>query len=119
MWINFSVSENEMERIRNDVRSGQLKLPEGGRFVVEVEMVDGNLFPYTGRDHVRRSVVQPDDGHVPAARNRQQSGGRAAARINTSACASRARSGRTRSSIPQRAVQQSAKGHFVWVVNKR
>ncbi len=49
MWINFSVSENEMERIRNDVRSGQLKLPEGGKFVVEVEMVDGNLFPYTGQ----------------------------------------------------------------------
>ena len=49
MWINFSVSENEMERIRNEVRSGQLKLPEGGRFVVEVEMVDGNLFPYTGQ----------------------------------------------------------------------
>src|SRR4029079_10602568 len=26
MWINFSVSENEMERIRNEVRKGQLKL---------------------------------------------------------------------------------------------
>ncbi len=48
MWINFSVSENEMERIRNEVRAGQLRLPEGGRFVVEIEMVDGNLFPYTG-----------------------------------------------------------------------
>src|SRR4029453_32711 len=32
MWLNFSVSENEMERIRNDVRSGQLKLPGGGKF---------------------------------------------------------------------------------------
>src|SRR5262249_53150527 len=40
MWINFSVSENDLERIRNDVRAGRLKLPEGGRFVVEVEMVD-------------------------------------------------------------------------------
>jgi membrane fusion protein (multidrug efflux system) len=48
MWINFSISENEMERIRNDVRAGRLKLPEGGKFIVEVEMVDGNLFPYTG-----------------------------------------------------------------------
>ena len=45
MWINFSVSENEMERIRNEVRAGTLRLPAGGRFVVEVEMVDGNLFP--------------------------------------------------------------------------
>ncbi len=78
MWINFSVSENEMERIRNDVRSGQLKLPDGGRFVVQVEMVDGNLFPVHGRDHVRRSVVQPEHRHLPAARDRQQSGRRAA-----------------------------------------
>ena len=30
MWINFSVSENEMQRIRNDVKAGRLKLPEGG-----------------------------------------------------------------------------------------
>ena len=48
MWVNFSVSENEMERIRNDVRAGLLQLPEGGKFIVEIEMVDGNLFPYTG-----------------------------------------------------------------------
>ena len=50
MWVNFSVSENEMERIRNDVRSGQLKLPEGGRFLVEIEMVDGNLPPQRAID---------------------------------------------------------------------
>ena len=31
------------------------------------------------RDHVRGSVVQPDDGHVPVARDGQQSGRRAAA----------------------------------------
>ena len=49
MWINFSVSENEMERIRNEVRSGVLKLPDGGKFIVQVELVDGNLFPYTGQ----------------------------------------------------------------------
>src|SRR5215472_8778614 len=48
MWINFSVSENDLERIRADIKTGQLKMPEGGRFVVEVEMVDGSLFPYTG-----------------------------------------------------------------------
>ncbi len=49
MWINFSVSENELQRVRDDVRSGLLRLPEGGRFVVEIEMVDGTMFPYSGR----------------------------------------------------------------------
>src|SRR5437763_6911093 len=33
MWITFSISENEMGRIRSDVRNGMLKFPEGGRFV--------------------------------------------------------------------------------------
>jgi membrane fusion protein (multidrug efflux system) len=58
MWINFSVSENEMERIRNDVRSGLLKLPDGGKFVVEVEMVDGNLFRIRDRSRlpIRRTT---------------------------------------------------------------
>src|SRR4029079_1006105 len=27
MWINFSISENEMERIRNNVKAGSLRLP--------------------------------------------------------------------------------------------
>ncbi|HET9045401.1 MAG TPA: efflux RND transporter periplasmic adaptor subunit, partial [Casimicrobiaceae bacterium] len=49
MWINFSVSENELQRIRDDVRTGLLKLPEGGRFTVQIEMVDGTMFPYSGR----------------------------------------------------------------------
>ena len=38
-----------MERIRNEVQQGLLRLPEGSQFVVEIELVDGTLFPYKGR----------------------------------------------------------------------
>ena len=38
---------------------GTAAAARGRQFVVEIEMVDGNLFPYTGTDHVRRPVVQP------------------------------------------------------------
>ena len=117
MWINFSVSENQMERIRNDVRSGQLKLPEGGSFVVEVEMVDGNLFPYTGRITFADPSYNPTTGtfllratvNNPAGvlRPNQYVRVRLKGAIRPNAI-----------TIPQRAVQQSAKGHFVWVVNK-
>ena len=65
MWINFSVSENEMERIRNEVRAGTLRLPEGGSFVVGVEMVDGNLFPYTGQ------ITFADPSYNPTPRPRR------------------------------------------------
>jgi membrane fusion protein (multidrug efflux system) len=117
MWINFSVSENEMERIRNDVRSGQLKLPEGGRFVVEVEMVDGSLFPYTGTITFANPSYNPTTGTFllratvdnPAGvlRPNQYVRVRVKGSIRPNAIV-----------VPQRAVQQSAKGHFVWVVNK-
>ena len=117
MWINFSVSENEMERIRNDVRSGQLKLPDGGKFIVEVEMVDGNLFPYTGAITFADPSYNPTTGtfllratvNNPAGvlRPNQYVRVRLKGAIRPNAIV-----------VPQRAVQQSAKGHFVWVVNK-
>lgn len=116
MWINFSVSENEMERIRNDVRSGQLKLPDGGKFIVEIEMVDGNLFPYTGAITFADPSYNPSTGtfllratvNNPAGvlRPNQYVRVRLKGAIRPNAIV-----------VPQRAVQQSAKGHFVWVVN--
>jgi membrane fusion protein (multidrug efflux system) len=116
MWINFSVSENEMERIRNDVRSGNLKLPEGGKFIVEVEMVDGNLFPYTGAITFADPSYNPTTGtfllratvNNPAGvlRPNQYVRVRLKGAIRPNAIV-----------VPQRSVQQSAKGHFVWVVN--
>ncbi len=116
MWINFSISENEMERIRNDVRSGQLRLPEGGKFVVEVEMVDGNLFPYTGAITFADPSYNPTTGtfllratvNNPAGvlRPNQYVRVRLTGAIRPNAIV-----------VPQRAVQQSAKGHFVWIAN--
>ena len=38
-----------MERIRAQVQKGQPRLPEGNRFKVETELVDGTLFPHEGR----------------------------------------------------------------------
>jgi membrane fusion protein (multidrug efflux system) len=116
MWINFSISENEMERIRNDVRAGSLKMPEGGKFVVEVEMVDGNLFPYTGAITFADPSYNPTTGtfllratvNNPAGvlRPNQYVRVRLTGAIRPDAIV-----------VPQRAVQQGAKGHFVWVVN--
>jgi membrane fusion protein (multidrug efflux system) len=116
MWINFSVSENEMERIRNDVRAGNLRLPEGGRFIVEVEMVDGNLFPYTGAITFADPSYNPTTGtfllratvNNPAGvlRPNQYVRVRLKGAIRPNAIV-----------VPQRSVQQSAKGHFVWVIN--
>jgi membrane fusion protein (multidrug efflux system) len=117
MWINFSVSENEMERIRNQAQKGLIKLPEGNQFVVEIELVDGTLFPskgkitfadpsynsQTGTFLIRASVDNPKGVLRPNQYVRTRLHG--SVRPNAIL-------------IPQRAVQQGAKGHFVWVVTK-
>jgi len=118
MWINFSISENEMGRIRSDVRNGLVKFPDGGRFVVEVDLVDGSLFPYTGRitfadpsynsttgTFLLRATVDNPAGQL---RPNQYVRARLIGAIRPNAVV-----------VPQRAVQQSAKGHFVWVINKQ
>jgi biotin carboxyl carrier protein len=98
MWVNFSVSENEMERIRNEVRTGELKLPEGSRYVVELEMVDGNLFLYTGRSPSR--ILRTTRRPARSCCARPSTTPRACcARTSTCARACTARSGRTRSSF--------------------
>ncbi len=117
MWINFSISENEMERIRSEVKAGRVKLPKTLSFIVEIELVDGSLFPHKGRITfadpsynpqtgtflIRASVDNPDGVLRPNQYVRTRLIG--AVRPNAIL-------------VPQRAVQQGARGHFVWVVNK-
>jgi membrane fusion protein (multidrug efflux system) len=118
MWINFSVSENEMQRIRNDIRDGRLRFPEGGNFVVEIELVDGSLFPAKGRITFADPSYNPQTGTFLLRATVANSAGvlRPNQYVRTRL------TGATRPNsivVPQRAVQQSAKGHFVWVVNKQ
>jgi membrane fusion protein, multidrug efflux system len=117
MWINFSISENEMGRIREEVKKGLLKLPPTGEFIVEIELVNGSTFPATGRITFADPSFNPQTGTflLRASVANPQGLLRPNQYVRT-----RLR-GATRPNailIPQRAVQQSAKGHFVWVANK-
>ena len=117
IWVNFSLSENELQRYRDEAAKGLLRAPSSGEYEVEVVLPDGSLFPHTGRITfaspsysaqtgtfmLRASVDNPDGVLRPNQYVR--------ARIK----------GATRPSailVPQRAVQQGAEGHFVWVVGK-
>ena len=117
MWINFSISENEMERVCDQVRRGALKLPQGGQFKVEIETADGSILPQTGRitfadpsynsatgTFLLRATVDNPDGVL---RPNQYVRTRLIGAILPNAIV-----------VPQRAVQQGAKGHFIWVANK-
>jgi membrane fusion protein (multidrug efflux system) len=116
MWINFSVSENDLERIRNDVRAGRLRLPEGGKFVVEVEMVDGNLFPYTGAI----TFANPSYNSTTGTFLLRATVNNPAGILRPNQYVRVRLKGATRPNaivVPQRSVLQSGKGHFVWVID--
>jgi membrane fusion protein (multidrug efflux system) len=117
MWVNFSLSENEIKSYRTQVASGQLRPPKGEDYIIEVVLVDGSLFPFTGRITfaapsfnaqtgtflLRASVDNPKGTLRPNQYVRARLKG--AVRPNAIL-------------VPQRAVQQGAKGHFLWVVTK-
>jgi len=116
MWVNFSMSENELKNYRDEVERGDIVPPKDKNYVAEIIQVDGSTFPHTGKITfvdpsfnpltgtflIRVTVVNPDGALRPNQYVRVRLNG--ATRPNAI-------------TIPQRAVQQGAKGHFVWVVN--
>jgi membrane fusion protein (multidrug efflux system) len=118
IWVNFSVSENELQAFTEQVANGRLRPPGDGNFTVEILLVDGSLFPHRGRITfaspsynvqtgtflLRASVNNPDGVLRPNAYVRVRLTG--AIRPNSIL-------------VPQRAVQQGSEGHFVWVVDNQ
>ncbi len=117
MWVNFSLSENEVQGFRDQFAKGQLMRAPNHMLVVEIMLVDGQMFPFTGSvtftnpefDEktgtflIRASVDNPEGILRPNQYVRVRVKG--ATRPNAIL-------------VPQRAVLQGAKGRFVWVVDK-
>ncbi|MBE2243137.1 MAG: efflux RND transporter periplasmic adaptor subunit [Burkholderiaceae bacterium] len=117
MWVNFSLSENEVQRIENDIKAGRLRLPADRRMIVEIERVDGSVFPFTGRITFADPSYNPQTGTFLIRATVDNPNG--ALRPNQYVRA-RLKGGVRPDAIlvPQRAVQQSGQGHFVWLVDR-
>jgi len=118
MWVNFSLSENEYLRVQNDIRDGRLKLPPDMNLIVEIVQPDGSVFPFTGKitfadpsynsqtgTFLIRATVDNPKGVL---RPNQYVRARLKGAVRPNAIL-----------VPQRAVQQGAKGHFAWVLNSQ
>lgn len=117
IWVNFSISENDMLKLRTEQAAGALRLPAADEYEVEVVLADGSLFPNRGRitfanaDYnaqtgtflVRATVPNPGAQLRPGQFVRVRILG--AVRPNAIL-------------VPQEAVLQGAKGHFVVIVDK-
>jgi membrane fusion protein (multidrug efflux system) len=116
MWVNFSISENELLGYRDQIAKKQLIFPASNDFEVSVVLADGTLYPsrghinfanpafntQTGTFLVRASFENPTGSLRPGQFVRARVSG--AIRPNAIL-------------VPQRAVLQGAKSHFVWVVD--
>lgn len=117
IWVNYSLSENEMQNLRSAVEKGMLIPPKNDSYIVEVILVDGTIFPYTGRLTfaepmynsqsgtflIRASVDNPEG----VLRPNQYVRVRVKGLVRPHAVL-----------VPQRAVQTGSKGHFAWVVKE-
>lgn len=116
MWVNFSISEDEVLSMRGQRKEGKLRMPENGILSVELVMEDGSTYPETGRIFFRdanystetgtflsrATFANPDQNLRPGQFVRVQVKGS----IRPDAVL-----------VPQQAVLQGAQGFFVWVVD--
>lgn len=117
IWVNFSLSENEFKAHRDQVARGLIRPPRDQNYEVEIVLVDGSIFPHAGRITFADPSFNPQTGTflIRASVNNPKGMLRPNQYV-------RARmKGAIRPNailVPQRAVQQGAKGHYVWVVNR-
>ena len=117
IWVSFSISENEMLKYRTEAESGRLRLPKDGGYEVEVVLGDGSIFPKRGRITFGDAVYNQQTGTFLVRATLPNPG--AVLRPGQFVRARLIGAMRPHAVlVPQGAVQQGAKGHFIWVVNK-
>jgi len=117
MWVNFSVSENQNLRLQDQVGKGELKVPPNQRFDVEIVLGDGSVFPNRGRISFSDPSFSKETGTFLV----RSTFANAAGTLKPGQFVRVRVLGAVRPNailVPQRAVQQGAKSHFVWVVGK-
>lgn len=117
MWVNFSMSQNQLAQIRDLVQKGQLIPPKNQDFQVELVLSDGKPYPYSGKINFADPTFSQDTGSfqvravLPNPKRELRPGMFVTANVK----------GGTRPNaivVPQLAVQQGSKGHVVYVVKE-
>jgi membrane fusion protein, multidrug efflux system len=117
MWVNFSISENEALRYRDQIAAGRLRFPANNAFSVSLLLADGSVYKGEGNIDFANPAFSTETGTFlvravfanPKAllRPGQFVRARVSGAIRPNAIL-----------VPQRSVLQGAKAHFVWVVDK-
>lgn len=115
IWVNFSVSQNQMAKLRHEQEKGLLVAPKDQAYQVEIVLPDGTRHPHIGRISFADPSFSQDTGSflvravLPNPKRDLRPGMFVTAIVK----------GATRPSaivVPQLAVQQGSSGHLVYVV---
>ena len=123
IWVEFSVSENQILRSRANTASGRTRPPANGEYEVELVLADGSVFPQTGRITFADASLSERTGTflLRAELPNPPRGSGLDSQLRPGQFVRVHLKGAIRPDaivIPQRAVQQGAKGSFVWVVDE-
>jgi membrane fusion protein (multidrug efflux system) len=117
MWVNFSVSQNQMAKVREQVANKQLTPPPNQVFEVEIVLPGGVRYPEKGRISFADPSFSQETGSflvravLPNPRKELMPGMFVTANVR----------GGTRENailVPQLSVQQGPNGHVVFVVKE-
>jgi membrane fusion protein, multidrug efflux system len=117
IWVNFTLSENDVLGLRSDEAKGLLRAPAGKVYGVELIQADGSVFPHKGRITFSNANYNAQTGTfllratIPNPGGDLRPGQFVRVRVQ----------GLVRSNaihVPQQAVLQGATGHFVVLVDK-
>ncbi len=117
VWVNFTLSENDLLSLRSDQQAGRIRMPAKDAYEVEVVLADGSAYPHKGRITFANADFNPQTGPfllratIPNPKGELHPGAFVRARVL----------GVVRVNailVPQQAVLQGAKGHFVVLVDK-
>jgi membrane fusion protein (multidrug efflux system) len=117
MWVTFSVSQNQLAKLRELAQKGDLVLPKNQEFEVELILSDGKPYAHTGKINFADPSFSQDTGSfqvravVPNPKRDLRPGMFVTASVK----------GGTRPRaivVPQLAVQQASKGHVVYVIKQ-
>jgi membrane fusion protein (multidrug efflux system) len=118
MWVNFSISENELLTYREQVQKGTLRFPPENKFDVTIIQADGSVYPETGHIDFTNPAFSTETGTFlvravftnpkGTLRPGQFVKAKVAGAVRPNAIL-----------VPQRAVLQGAKSHFVWVLDEQ
>jgi membrane fusion protein (multidrug efflux system) len=115
IWVNFSVSQNQLAKARKDAEAGRLVPPQNQEYEVDLILPDGTPFPEKGRISFADPSFSPDTGSflvravLPNPKHDLRPGMFVTAYLR----------GSMRPEaivVPQLAVQRGSNGHLVYVI---